>query len=361
MEYNKNRIALLWLSSINFISEKKKYEIYTYFESGENLFDINNRKKEWLQFVSDDTYCKLLASCNEIYIKGKIVNLEKTDIKFITIEDDEYPFLLKQINDPPIVLYYKGDITLLNTRCLAIIGTRDYDSYGVDVTKKFSSALASNGFTITGDLAEGLGGLAHETCVKAGGKTIAVLPCGLDKIYPNIYLNLSKKILETGGLLLSEKEPFYRAKKFDYPQRSRIVAGISEVVLLTEAPEQSGTRFTIEFAVDYNRTVYVVPGEVTNRRCVYNNRLIKSCATCIAITPEDIMKELNVKYVTKSKVSFTPEQELVLKAIGSDKEVHYNFILNSTKLDANKVNSILTYFELNDKIVKSAGNMYRLY
>lgn len=362
MKYTREKLALLWLGCTDLIDEKKKYKIYQHFGNSKELFNIRKRKDEWLQFVNDKAYSNLLSTFNEVLIKNEIMNLERTNIDFITIEDEKYPKLLKEINVPPIVLFYKGDISILNSRCVAIVGTRDVDTYGVEVTKNFSSELAKNGLVIVSGLAEGVDGIAQEACVNVNGKTVAVLAGGLDKIYPSSNLNLSKKILDKGGLLISERKPFYVPKRYDFPQRNRIIAGLSEAVLLTEAPEDSGARYTIEYAVDFNRTVFSVPGNVTNKRCGYNNRLIKSCASCIAITPEDILKELNVKYIPAKSidVKFNDDELAVINVIGQDCKVHYDNILNSTKLDNKKLATILTNLELIAKIEQLPGNMYRL-
>lgn len=363
MKYTREKLALLWLSSTDLLDEKKKYNIYNYFGKSEELFNIKKRKDEWLEFVSNEIYIKLLATFNETMIKNELSNLERSNIDFITIEDEEYPDLLKEIAVPPIVLYYKGDVSILKSKCIAVVGTRKIDTYGITVTQNFSSVLSRSGLVIVSGLAEGTDSLAQKACIEAGGKTIAVLAGGLDKIYPSSNLDLSRKIIEKGGLLITERKPFYIPKRYDFPQRNRIIAGISEAVLLTEAPEKSGARYTVEYAVDYNRTVYVVPGNVTNYRCAYNNRLIKSCASCIAITPEDILKEMRIKYVpvqSKKMIDFGDDEDLVLKAIGQDSEVHFDSILDSTKLDTKKLNTILTTLELTGKIIKLPGNMYCL-
>ncbi|MBU1031607.1 DNA-processing protein DprA [Patescibacteria group bacterium] len=180
------------------------------------------------------------------------------DIKRLTIFDKEYPKILKEIYDPPRVLYYKGTI-FPDEKCIAVVGTRKMTNQGRRETEKFTKGLVMAGFTIVSGLARGIDSVAHKTALAVGGRTIAVLGNGLDHIYPPENINLAKKIVNSGGVILSEYPCHAPPKPENFPKRNRIISGLSLAVLVVEARENSGSLITARCAVEQGREVFAVP------------------------------------------------------------------------------------------------------
>lgn len=178
--------------------------------------------------------------------------------------DKRYPESLRQLSWPPERLYYEGNLELLSGKNIAVVGTRRMSSYGEEVTKKFVKGLVNKGWNIVSGLARGVDRVAHETCLLQNGATIAVLAHGLDITYPPEHVQLRKRIVESGGLILSEHVEGVGLTKQSLALRNRIVVGISQAVLVTESPKSSGTKITVKFAADAGRDVYIVPGPIND-------------------------------------------------------------------------------------------------
>lgn len=178
--------------------------------------------------------------------------------------DERYPESLRQIGWPPEKLYYEGNIELLTGKNIAVVGTRRMSEYGRMVTAQFVQGLVKNGWTIVSGLARGVDRVAHETAIGYKGSTLAVLAHGLDMTYPPEHANLRSRIVNSGGLVISEHAEGVKLTKQNLAVRNRIVVGISQCVLVTESPKSSGTKITVRFAADFGRDVYIVPGPVND-------------------------------------------------------------------------------------------------
>lgn len=205
-------------------------------------------------------------------------------------ENKNYPVLLAQLGDAPKQLYYKGtwDSSLFEN-CLAVVGTRRMTSYGRRVTEELVGEIAAAGITIVSGFMYGVDATAHKVALRVGGKTIAVMPCGIDMIHPPDQADLYKEILDTGGLVLSEYEGNFKPLLWTYPKRNRIVAGLSQATLVVEAGEKSGSLITAGFAKKYKRKLFAVPGPLTSSVSVGIMQLIKEGAT-VATSANDILE-----------------------------------------------------------------------
>ena len=201
----------------------------------------------------------------------------------ITIDDPKYPKSLKDISDAPKQLYYKGtwDEALFNN-CLAVVGSRRMTTYGKQITERLVSQVASSGITIVSGFMYGIDGQAHQSCLDVGGKTIAVMPCGINKICPEYHDILYKDILENGGLIISEFEPDEVAQYWTFPRRNRIVAGLSRATMVIEAGEKSGSLITAKLAKKYKRAVFAVPSPLTSVLSKGTSKLIKEGAKIVS-------------------------------------------------------------------------------
>ncbi|MBI2032789.1 MAG: DNA-protecting protein DprA [Candidatus Levybacteria bacterium] len=322
--------------------------------------------------------------------------LKKQKIFFVCLADKEYPGLLKKIPNPPIVLFVKGNVRVLFTdgaevaskifldsACLqnavpakispasraltsratppliAIVGTRKISTYGKSITELFAGSLASSGLIIVSGMAFGVDGVAHASTIEAGGKTIAVLGNGVDLPYPRENQKLYEEILDSGGAVVSEFPPGHPPSVGSFPSRNRIVAGLSDGVLVTEGASDSGSLITANFALGFGRKVFAVPGPITSSLSAAPLRLIEKGAKLV-ITPEDILKELKVSRVSEvSKVSkgdgkdLTKEESLIIGLLENE-NLHFDEISRRLKIDSSKTGTILSLLEIKG-IIKSLG------
>lgn len=218
------------------------------------------------------------------------------DMDLCAWHDPRYPPLLKEIADPPLVLYIQGILPAPITAC-AIVGTRHPTPYGRHTARKFASSLARAGITIVSGFAYGIDTEAHQTAVDTQGKTIAVLGSSLDCLYPQSNTQLAQKIRHNGGVLLSEYPPGMPAAAFHFPQRNRIIAGLSQAVLVVEAAIDSGSRITARYALEQNRDVFAVPGDITTTTSAGCNELIRTASAQLVTHPDHILEALHIQPV----------------------------------------------------------------
>jgi len=282
------------------------------------------------------------------------------EIKKIRIE--EYPKLLKKIKDPPEILYLRGKI-LPNENCFAIVGTRRCSAYGKQVALEIAGDLAETGLTIVSGLAPGIDTFSHLAAVERKKRTIAVLGTGLDEksIYPKSNLKLAQRILETGGCLISEYPPGTPGSKFTFPQRNRIISGLSLGILVVEAKERSGALITAEWARKQKRKVFAIPGPIHSLNSKGPHKLIKEGAKLVE-NANDILKDLGLPYST-SGVGYltggTPEESLILEAL-KEGPLYIDKIIEKTKLSAAVVASTLAILEIKGKVRNLGGNNYAI-
>lgn len=287
--------------------------------------------------------------------------LKKENIEIITIADDDYPKLLKEIWNPPAVLYVKGKLPKDGTFNLAVVGTRKVSQYGQQIASLLTRDLVKNGFTIVSGLALGVDALAHRAALEAGGKTIAVLGSGIDEesVYPVQNRYLASEIIETGGAVISEYPTGAIAIPTNFPHRNRIVSGLSLGTLVVEAAEESGALITARCALDQNREVFAVPGSIFSPTSVGPNKLIKMGARAVT-SVEDILETLNLANAAdfiqnKKIIPASPEEEKILAHLSAE-PTHVDKLIFASGLDAAKVGAILTLMEMKG-MVKNLGGM----
>lgn len=340
---------------------KQRQIIYTY----DTINQIVTRGYDKLiaGILTREEFDKLVDVATSGIIKHHLEGIKLNNINVICLDDPEYPEYLRQIHEPPSVLYYKGDITLLKTDCIAIVGSRNCSRYGSDQAKHFAVELSRAGFTIVSGLAEGIDTSAHLGVLEAKGKTIAVLAGGLNNIYPAINTNLAKRIVENGGLLISENVPTYIAKNYSFIQRNRIIAGIVLGVFSSEMGQKSGAMHTINFAIDEGRQIFVLPGNVTNTTNAGTNNLIKSLQGACVLCPEDIIVNFEGHSIPKESSNkpqhkqLSMEEEIIVEALKLQ-DSHFDELLKKTQMDPKKLKSLLTMMEIRGLIKKLAGNNY---
>ncbi len=284
--------------------------------------------------------------------------IERAGMKLLLRESPDYPILLKEIPQPPFGIYVLGTLLQKNIKTLAIVGTRKATTEGKELAKKFAAEFAGYGLTIASGLALGIDAAAHEGCLEANGKTVAVLGNGLDHIYPRTNERLAKKILAEGGAIISEYPPETQPLPYRFLERNRIVSGVSDGVLVIEAPENSGALVTAHHALDQNRQVFVVPGPISHPNYIGSNRLIRSGAELITKT-EDVLEAFNVEASTKKtliKDFETPEEQKIYEVLKKFSEpVSIDEIVEAANLSASEANRALTYLIIK-KVAKETGD-----
>ncbi|HCI03384.1 TPA: DNA-protecting protein DprA [Candidatus Peribacteria bacterium] len=282
--------------------------------------------------------------------------ITKLGLKLITIEDDDYPNLLKQIPDAPVFLYYKGSLGILNNPCIACVGTREMSGYGKRAVEEFIPVFARSGMTTISGLAMGIDAkVARETLLQRGN-TVAVLGHGLKEIYPSCNRRLADEIVESGGLVLSEFPLDQAPEKFTFPARNRIIAGLSLGTIVFEAGKGSGALITSDLALDYDREVFIVPGQIFDKNYFGCNEAISGGKGKSVSSAKEVLEELGMIASEKSQVSFKPEDEsqgVIFEALtGMPQSV--DDLMEKSALKSAIINSTLTVLELKG-IVKNVG------
>lgn len=303
---------------------------------------------------------KALPQRTGVVISAAWERLATYNIHLLLITDTDYPPLLGTIPDPPPLLYCRGDVGLLSQPQIAIVGSRAATPYGQRVTKFFVSPLSRAGLIITSGLALGIDGLAHAETLAARGKTIAVLGSGIDpkSIYPRNHAALAQKIIDHGGCLVSEYPPASPTYKEHFPMRNRIIAGLSLGTLVIEAAARSGTRITAYTALQYNRDVFAVPGDIFLTKCTGTNELIKAGATPV-LSAADVLQALKFALPNQPATPPTsPQEQKILSAL-SRASLTLEELADTTALTTTSLLSLLTQMELSGLIQSIAGRFAR--
>jgi DNA processing protein len=329
------------------------------------------------------------------------LKLQKQKIKFICLQDLEYPPLLKQIPYPPIGLYAKGNMNIfrgakvdakifslsaqgskkLNLKTegsnessenfvsprantIAIVGTRKITSYGREITEMFAGDLARAGLVIVSGMAYGVDGVAHQSVINASGKTIAVLGNGVDMAYPRENQKLYEEILDSGGAVVSEYKPGEPPSMGSFPARNRIVAGMSEGILVTEGASDSGSLITANFGLEFGRKVFAVPGPITSQLSKAPLELIEKGAKLVT-SAQDILNELRIKNhelrtkTQDAKFQNLSKDELKIVRLLENERLSFDEIVRRSKLDSSVVASLISMLEIKG-IIKSSDGLFQL-
>ena len=280
----------IWLSII----EKKNYTItrrlLDIYKTPEEIWKLSKKELEQLE-VEEQMIQEMTNPNYRRIVKAYILYMKEKNIQILTIKDEDYPYLLKQIYDPPSVIYIMGNKKILSQNGIAIVGSRNCSLYGQKIAKYLSYQLAKKGIHIISGLARGIDTFSHIGTLQAKGKTIAVLGSGLDVIYPPENAKLAEKIVESEGCLVSEYIVGTKPLGEHFPARNRIISGLASGVVVVEASEKSGSLITVDFALEQGKNVYAVPGNINSPNSLGTNSLIKQGAK-IVTNVEDILEDL---------------------------------------------------------------------
>jgi DNA processing protein len=303
---------------------------------------------------------RIVQAREQVDLQKVWARIESQGIKILTWKDAAYPQRLKEIEQPPPVLYVRGEYLPDDLYAVAIVGTRRVTPYGRQITEELSSYLASNGITVVSGLARGVDAIAHQTALKAGGRTLAVLGSGVDKIYPPEHRQLAQQMMEQGAIV-SDYAPGTPPDASNFPPRNRIISGLSLAVVVVEAGETSGALITAEFAAEQGREIFAVPGSILAPQSKGTNKLIQKGALPL-LSINDLMQALNLtrmgEHKAARKVIPADETERRVMSILSAEPLHVDEIRNQTELPIEKVSATLALMELKGMVRQVGGMNY---
>lgn len=286
--------------------------------------------------------------------------IEAQGIQILTWEDEAYPQRLKEIEQPPPVLYVRGEYLPEDVFSVAIVGTRRVTAYGRQITEELAAFLAANGITVISGLARGVDVIAHQTALKAGGRTIGVLGSGVDKIYPPEHRALAEKMAERGAII-SDYPPGTPPDASNFPPRNRIISGLSLAVVVIEAGETSGALITAEFAAEQGREVFAVPGSILAPQSKGTNKLIQKGALPL-LSVDDLMQALDLTRLGEQKAARkiipTDETEARLMHVLGAEPLHVDEIRQQAELPIERVTAALALMELKGMVRQVGGMNY---
>ena len=357
-----SRDTIIWLNSITGITNKTIDKLYEYYESLENIWLTSSKDIEGIPFLSDNIKNQILKYKNKTYFENLMENIIKENVNILTILDNEFPERLKYIPDCPKVIYFKGDKLKKEEKILAIVGSRKATAYGKHITNKLTNELLDIGVTPISGMAKGIDTEVHLASIKKEQRNIAVLGCGVDVIYPKSNKYIYEKIIENGSVI-SEFPLGTEPLRYNFPQRNRIISGLSHGVLVIEANEKSGSLITAHHAAEQGREVFAVPGNINSIYSKGTNLLIKDGAK-IVLGIEDIIEEIkefeNIKIIAKKKdidyIKLSKDENKIVSYIERE-PMHADLICLKTNISISNVNSILTILEMKG-IVRRLPNQF---
>ncbi|MFZ5908858.1 MAG: DNA-processing protein DprA [Chloroflexota bacterium] len=303
---------------------------------------------------------RLAAVRQQVDLPRLYEQIQSQGIQILTWQDEAYPQRLREISQPPPVLYLRGELLPEDTWAVAIVGTRRVTPYGRQVTEQIASFLAGNGVTVVSGLARGVDAIAHQAALRAGGRTLAVLGSGVDRIYPPENRALAEQVCERGALL-SDYAPGTAPESANFPPRNRIISGLSMAVVVVEAGETSGALITAEFAAEQGREIFAVPGSILAPQSKGANKLIQQGALPL-LSASDVMQALNLTRVGQHKaarkaIPSDAVEAKLMSALG-DEPLHVDEIRNQTDLPVEKVSATLIMMELKGMVRQVGGMQY---
>ncbi|WP_115269104.1 DNA-processing protein DprA [Fusobacterium necrogenes] len=350
MEWYRLELVKLKDSSLRRVLER--------FNKYEDIFNLDKVYLKKCCNLSNEDVEKIYLSL-DVDLDGELKKLKKMDISILFINDREYPEELRNIAKPPIFLYYRGDISLLSKKRIAVVGTRRATSYGKIACEKIVRELVENGITTVSGLASGIDSICHKKTLEFGGKTIAIVGSGLDVIYPQENKKLWEEISKT-GLLISEypvgTEPF----AYNFPMRNRIIVGVSQGVVVVESKAKGGSLITAELALEEGREVFAIPGEIFSPASEGTNFLIKNASAKLVTSTDDILEEFGwnkIEESKKEKLKLTDYEKKIYNTLVREKNL--DEIIEETSMKAGEVLSILMDLEVRKLITSVAGGKYR--
>jgi len=361
-------IYMLWLSSIlPQLGSRKLNTLLEAFGTARHIF--NATKAELQDAVKLTSHAINILTKNRTlgYIESLLTDMESLEMVYLARCNDRFPSLLKEIPDPPVGIFFIGTLPADNTNKIAIIGSRKCSEYGLMTARTIAQPLAKDGIVIVSGMARGVDSMAHRGALQGGGQTIAVLGCGVDICYPSENKTLRADIIKN-GCVLSEYPPGTRPAPAFFPARNRIISGLCQGVIVTEATKRSGTLITVQQAIEQGREVFSVPGNISSKLSQGTNELIRDGAYPIA-DHTDVLQVLGItpiattknnekdKHQRKSLQNLAPDENQVYDSLTFE-ATSFDMLIETTGISPGKLHLICMNLELKGLARKLSGNRY---
>jgi len=357
--------SLLKLSMVTGIGAARLRSLVNHFGNPESVLSATERELTEVDGI-DRALARRITSERDFEeeIQLQLSRLNKSDARIVTFWDKEFPENLKKIYDPPVMLFVRGQLSSSDKYSIAVVGTRNPTSYGKHVAERFSAELAEHGIVVVSGLARGVDTVAHVTTVRSGGTTIAILGSGVDVIYPSENKRLAEQILESGAII----SEYYMGSKPDavnFPRRNRIISGISLGTIIIETDVNGGAMITASFALDQNREVFAVPGQVFERKSRGTSKLIKEGRAKLVEDISDVVEELRYKLrpilrdqpKTQTKLQLSIFEQKIFDAL-SDEPVHVDLLAEKCKMPISDILVQLLGLELKGVVKQLPGKYF---
>ena len=355
----------IWLSSLVKILPRKRLQLLDYFGDPALIWECTEAELRALDFCTPQMLAAITDKQSRKDTDKLIDAIRRCDADVITLKDNLYPEALKNIPDPPVVLYCRGKLER-DAVCVAVVGSRRATVYGLEMTRRLSQELASHGVTVVSGMARGIDSKAHSGALESGGRTIAVLGCGVDVVYPSENLSLMNKICQSGAVI-SEYLPGTPPIPFNFPARNRIISGLTQGVVIVEANEKSGSLITADFALEQGREVFAIPGNINSMNSIGTNKLIKEGAK-IVTNICDILDELKIRHVANNNINrerplpifFHGDNEKSIAKKLLNGPAHIDTIARDCGISVQLAGSVLVMLELSGFVEQLPGKIYIL-
>ena len=368
MDYTPMDQYWVWLSSVEGIGPKRFYQLLSLYGDARQVWDALGGilTPPDMKLLGPATLERLRAARDERYFYRLFDRLERGGIRAVTRLSDAYPKALTAIYDPPPTLYVRGDCPLDGERMIAVVGSRRCTRDGQRAAREFARGLAENGVTVVSGMARGIDSCAHRGALEGQGRTVAVLGCGVDVVYPPENDGLMAQIIEEGGAVVSEFVPGTTPTAGNFPARNRIISGLSAGTLLVEGAKASGAMITVDLALEQGRDVFAIPGGIYSPLSSAPNHMILDGATP-ALSPWDILEHYRwarrpgeASAQKPARAPLEPEEEALVEPL-REQALSFDELAAITGFSAAKLNSHLTMLELRGIIDKVPGGLYRSY
>lgn len=355
---DKNTEISIALALCEELTNKKKLQLLEAADAPSDLLKAENKKiaRSVLGDKHADCFFEKLNEAG-----SHLRMLENNKIHWVSVYDDDYPEALKEIDDAPLTLFLKGDVSLLHKDAIAVVGTRRPTRYGIKVAENFTRDFSNAGLVIVSGFARGIDSAAHKAAVELDNPTIAVFACGIDVCYPAENRGLYNAVLEKGGLIVSEYAMGTKPLQYHFPERNRLISGLSKAVFLPEAAKASGSLITARLAVEQGKDLFVVPGNIFSEESAGCNQLLSEIPGACCVNSEDVLTALRVKSRKTEKEE--PELNLFEAKIAEflhEGEKHFEQIAEETGLSVSELIDTLIDMELKGVIEQTGGNYYSL-
>ena len=351
-----------WICNINGIGYQKITDLITYFGEPSEVFTAKEEQLMQIGSLEERDIAYLKNRHKEDEVKKYYELLEKEQIKFYLPTDEAYPSRLKHIFDPPYAIYAKGKLPEEDRLSVAIIGARQCTNYGKEVALFFAKQLAQQGIQVISGLATGIDGYGHMGALEGNGYTLGILGCGINKVYPESNYRLYEQLEQQGGIL-SEYGQNVLPKAFHFPRRNRLIAGMSDAILVVEARERSGSFITVDQGLEQGKDIFVIPGRITDELSIGCNRLVKMGAE-IVCHPNDIIEHYHIgtnviEHKQRQKKHFSEIQKKILGVL-SVSPIHISHIVEALHIEMGIAMENLLWLELEGEIKQVTRNYYAI-